>query len=274
MEMKKILISFIQDRSGSMSSCWSETLNGFKTYVEDLKKDQEKDNEVEYLFSLTTFDTQIETPYVGSNISDVDGGKLVDFGPRGGTALYDAVGKTLQAIDDNKTLTFEKAIVVIVTDGQENQSREWSKEALHAAIDDRIKRGNWTFTYLGTQPETWDDASALGMGVGASATYNAQNANQTYATMAMASSNMARSSMRSSSAFMADNTTHGIRASVGMSIQGDGSLPGVGSKINGGLSGNGGISSVVTSTAKKPTSPFKRPMKPVPTASSSTRKWK
>jgi hypothetical protein len=69
MEMKKILVSFIQDRSGSMASVWNETLNGFKTYVTDLQKDQLKDNEVEYLFSLTTFDTQIETPYLGVPIA-------------------------------------------------------------------------------------------------------------------------------------------------------------------------------------------------------------
>ena len=67
--MKKILVSFIQDRSGSMASVWNETLNGFKTYVTDLQKDQLKDNEVEYLFSLTTFDTQIETPYLGVPIA-------------------------------------------------------------------------------------------------------------------------------------------------------------------------------------------------------------
>lgn len=164
--MKKILISFIQDRSGSMADVWKETLSGFKTYVKDMLADQQKDSEVEYVFSLTTFDTSIDTPYIGVPIANVDGDILQKFGPRGGTALYDAVGKTLQAHDEDKSLTFDKAIVVIVTDGQENSSREWSKDALHAAIDERIKRGNWTFTYLGTQPETWSNASALGVGVG------------------------------------------------------------------------------------------------------------
>ena len=118
--MKKILISFIQDRSGSMSSVWEETLSGFKKYVEDMQADQKKDDEVEYILSLTTFDTQIDKPYIGVPIASVDGGKLKDFGPRGMTALYDAVGKTLQAIDDDKSITFDKAIVIIFTDGQDN----------------------------------------------------------------------------------------------------------------------------------------------------------
>ena len=219
--MKKILISFIQDRSGSMSSVWEETLSGFKTYIADMQADQSKDSEVEYLFSLTTFDTQIETPYMGVPIAKVDGEKLKDYGPRAATALYDAVGKTLQAIDDDKSLTFDKAIVVIVTDGQENSSREWSKTALHAAIDERVKRGNWTFTYLGTQPETWSEASSLGVGVGASATYNAANAGATYATMASASMKMARGVHASSRSFLHDNTSRSMRSAVGMSTQTD-----------------------------------------------------
>lgn len=263
--MKKILISFIQDRSGSMSNVWAETLSGFKTYIKDMQTDQQKDNEVEYLFSLTTFDTQIETPYVGVPIANADGGELAKHGPRGGTALYDAVGKTLQAIDDNKTLTFDKAIVVIVTDGEENSSREWSKDALHAAIDERIKRGNWTFTYLGTQPETWNDASSLGVGVGASATYNAANAGATYATMATASMNMARSSMSSSKSFLHDNTTQVMRCAVGMNTQtdvDDENLVGVGSFS----------SSVPPTPAAPPTPKPRQPIASKPVANS--RKWK
>ncbi len=219
--MKKILISFIQDRSGSMGVAWAETLNGYSVYVKEMQADQQKDNEVEYLFSLTTFDTLIDAPYLGEPIANVDPDSLKKYGPRGNTALYDAIGKTLQALDDNKNITFDKAIVVIVTDGQENSSREWSKAALHAAIDERIKRGNWTFTYLGTQPETWDDASSLGVGVGASATYNAQNAGATYSTMAYASTTMARSIQENSSSFLHDNTTRSMRQAVGMSTQTD-----------------------------------------------------
>ena len=264
--MKKVLISFIQDRSGSMSTVWEETLSGFKTYVKDMQADQQKDGEIEYLFSLTTFDTQIETPYLGIPIANVDGEELKKHGPRGGTALYDAVGKTLQAHDDDKSLTFDKAIVLICTDGQENSSREWSKTALHAAIDERIKRGNWTFTYLGTQPETWNDASSLGMGVGASATYNAANAHATYSTMAAASMNMARSVHASSRSFIEDNTTPMMRCAVGMSTQtdvDDGYLVGVGS-----LSGGGITSTVTPQPPVKPRTPV--PSKPV----AKNRRWK
>lgn len=264
---KKVLISFIQDRSGSMATVWGETLNGFKTYVEDLQKDQAKDNEIEYLFSLTTFDTQIETPYLGELIAKVDGTLLKDHGPRGMTALYDAVGKTLQVLDDDKKLTFDKAIVVIVTDGEENSSREWSKDALHAAIDERIKRGNWTFTYLGTQPETWSDASSLGVGAGASATYSGANAGATYATMSVATANMARSVHASSRSFLADNLTRSERGFVGMTTEDDANdplsatsgLPGAtGLPVSGGLSGHAKIQPPPTAKPRTPKPPAKK----------------
>ena len=270
--MKKILISFIQDRSGSMSTVWNETLNGFKTYVKDMKADQQKDNEVEYLFSLTTFDTQIDTPYLGVPIANVLGDELEYYGPRGMTALYDAVGKTLQALDDDKNITFDKAIVVIVTDGEENSSREYSKEAVHAAIDDRIKRGNWTFTYLGTQPETWDEARSLGVGVGASATYTAANAGATYATMAAASATMARSVRGQSMSFVSDNTTPEMRCTLGMKTEDDaedGSLVGAGT--SGGLSVPFGTPPV--SVTSKPASPFTPPSQ-TRRGSTSSRRWK
>ncbi|HEX5426622.1 MAG TPA: vWA domain-containing protein [Candidatus Acidoferrales bacterium] len=260
--MKRTLISLIQDRSGSMSSVWEETLSGFKTYIESMQADQKKDNEVEYIFSLTAFDTQIDVPYKGVPIADVDVHILKQYGPRGSTALYDAVGKTLQALDDDKGLTFDKAIVVIVTDGKENSSREWSKDALHAAIDERVKRGNWTFTYLGTQPETWDDAQSLGMGMGASATYNAKNAGATYATIAYASANMARSGQGQSVSFLHDNTTAAMRCAVGMKTATD--------------DDSANLVGVTTSTQPVPTAaPAATPHRSDPPKRNSTgRRWK
>jgi hypothetical protein len=147
---------------------------------------------VEYLFSLTTFDTIVENPIAIQPIGEVDPEELSKHGPRGATALYDAVGATIKATEDDPHGA-DKIIVVIVTDGQENSSREWSKDALHKTIDSKLSAGNWTFTYLGTQPETWDDAGKIGVGAGASATYQPQMANAAYVTMACAVGKLAAS---------------------------------------------------------------------------------
>src|SRR6266699_2325237 len=69
-DVTKVLVSFVQDRSGSMATVWDETLNGFTAFVKDLQENGAKDG-VEYLFSLTTFDTLVETPCVAVPIEKV-----------------------------------------------------------------------------------------------------------------------------------------------------------------------------------------------------------
>lgn len=217
--MSKVLVNFIQDRSGSMSSVWDETVNGFKKFVEDLRTGV-KEDDVEYLFSLTTFDTVINTPVVAQPVSEVNLGILANFGPRGSTALYDAVGKTIEQIDQDSKGA-DKIIVVIVTDGQENSSREWSKDALHASIEAHLQKGNWTFTYLGTQPETWNDAISIGVGIGAVASYTPTQASAAYAATSNAVRSMSVSHLAGSRSLMADFTKEAHTASAGMHVRRD-----------------------------------------------------
>lgn len=214
----KVLVNFIQDRSGSMGSVWPETLNGYKSFVEDLQKKGREDG-VDYLFSLTVFDTVVDCPFIAEAIDNIKPDGLAAFGPRGSTALYDAVGKTVENISaDSKGA--DKIIVVIVTDGQENSSREWSKDALNQVIAGKLDLGNWTFTYLGTQPETWDDAQALGIAVGATAGYSGNMSNAVYSTVSDAVHNLSASSSRASSAlFSSKHARREMMASAGMRVK-------------------------------------------------------
>lgn len=212
--MSKVLVNFIQDRSGSMRSVWDETLNGFKSFVNELRAKGKHDG-TEYLFSLTTFDTLVESPIVAQPIETVDPAVLSKHGPRGSTALYDAVGATIQNVDADRRGT-EKVIIVVVTDGHENSSREWSKENLHTAIDARLRAGDWTFTYLGTQPETWDDASVLGLQVGAVSRYNGARSAEAYCAVADAINQFSASPLRGTRNLMKDFLPDAVAAAAGM----------------------------------------------------------
>lgn len=200
--MTKVLVNFVQDRSGSMQSVWDETLNGFRAFVKDLKEKGAKDG-VEYVFSLTAFDTLVDKPCLGKQISDVDGDLLAHYPPRGGTALYDAVGAAIADTDADRHGA-DKIMVVVVTDGQENSSREWTKDRLHKAVEERLLKGDWTFVYLGTQPETWADANAVGIGAGATAQYDAQHAHKTYRATSAGVHAMARSACAGTRNFVQD----------------------------------------------------------------------
>lgn len=175
-ERKKVLVSFIHDFSGSMGDLgkWPEYVNGAKAFVADLKSDKN----VEYFMSLTMFDTVIETPFTARPIHEIVD-PLAGYRPRGGTALYDALGVTLQRTAAFES-DFDKIIYIIVTDGAENSSRVWTKEALHTLIDAKLTAGKSTFEYLGAQPETWDDAKQIGL-VGCTVQYDAQKLGATEA---------------------------------------------------------------------------------------------
>jgi hypothetical protein len=247
--MDKVLVNFIQDRSGSMETVWQETLSGFKKFVEGLRDGASKDG-VEYLFSLTTFDTQVETPIVGQPIASVSPDELAKHGPRGSTALYDAVGTTIKNTEDNiNSLAADKIIVVIVTDGHENSSREWNKDTLHKSIEAKLKLGNWTFTYLGTQPETWADAGALGIAMGAVASYQGKHAAASYGMTANAVRSLSKSAASASPALMVDHLSEEDEVAAGMHVQRPGAKT-------------------------HPAPPIVPPARPVPVNTNPNRKWK
>lgn len=217
--MSKVLVNFGQDRSGSMASCWDETRSGFRKFVEDLREKGSQDG-VEYLFSLTTFDTLVETPILAKPIADVDVAELAKHGPRGATALYDAVGATIENTSANDRGA-EKIVCVVVTDGQENSSREWTKTRLHTIVDAKLKLGNWTFLYLGTQPETWDDAGAIGLGAGSISTYQSARAGEAYAFTSAALHSLARSVKLGSRTLFQDHAKVADAAAAGMKVNAD-----------------------------------------------------
>lgn len=213
----KVLVNFVQDRSGSMGTVWPETLNGFKSFVEDLQKKGPEDS-IDYLFSLTVFDTVVDCPFIAEPIANIKTDALAKFGPRGSTALYDAVGKTIEnTAADSKGAA--KIIFVIVTDGQENSSREWSKDALNQVIESKLNLGNWTFSYLGTQPETWDDAQALGIAVGATAGYQGAQASAAYGTVSHALHAMAAGPTAQSRSLLASHGNMRAMRAAGMTVR-------------------------------------------------------
>jgi hypothetical protein len=215
----KVLVNFIQDRSGSMQSVWEETLSGFKKFIEELKAERE----VEYLFSLTTFDTQVETPIIAAKIETIDADTLKAYGPRGSTALYDAVGTTIKNTDDNRHGA-DKIICVIVTDGQENSSREWDKDKLQKAIESHLKAGDWTLTYLGTQPETWDDAGAIGVSAGSTVSYTPAMAAMAYTATGQSVNCLSKSRFMGTRNFASDYMDDAVVASAGMNKAGWGGV--------------------------------------------------
>lgn len=159
----QLLVRFILDRSGSMNPIWSDVLGGFNQYVEDRVNDA-----ADTWLTLTTFDTEVETPYTAWKVEDFPKLTKEIVSPRGATALLDAVGKSITTteewLENNKDWFDGRIILVIFTDGYENSSVEWTKEMVSSKISEKEAEG-WSIVYLGANQNSWAEASKIGIAI-------------------------------------------------------------------------------------------------------------
>ena len=195
----KTLINYIIDESGSMWEIAGQVRSGFNEYIEELRKTT--DGEV--AVTLTKFSTFETTPYVATPLAEVPRLDENGYNPSGSTALYDAVANTIKRVDaqvDSDT----KVITVIMTDGEENSSRENNQQTVSALIAEKQKQGNWTFVFLGSDQDAWDAAQRIGISRGNTVSYTKNTHSQAMRGLATASSVALASSAPATMDFFAD----------------------------------------------------------------------
>lgn len=153
-------IFLVLDGSGSMSGVKKEVVKGTNELIEEQQAEAAASGET-IQFSLTSFDTQVNPVYIGEEISLVKPVTVKDTFLGGGTALYDAVGKTLSEAEQDPA---PRNLVVIYTDGHENASSEYTKDQIRDLIKDLEGTGRWQFMYLGAEFEDFaKEAGAIGI---------------------------------------------------------------------------------------------------------------
>lgn len=157
-EAKKELNAYILlDRSGSMSNRWSEALSSINAYVAELTKDAAK-------VTLATFDGQdgLQFDVIRDNVAANKWEPVSDKDatPRGMTPLFDALGRIIALAEKASP---DKAVIVVMTDGAENHSREITKQGARAALD-RCKGRNWQVAFLGADFDAFGEAAQVGVG--------------------------------------------------------------------------------------------------------------
>jgi len=178
--MKTEIIAIL-DRSGSMASIVADAIGGFNTFLAD-----QKAAPGEARMTLALFDDRYDVLYAGKPIQEADPLTDKTFVPRGGTALLDAIGKTmnLQGARIKAEGWAEKVIVCILTDGGENQSREFTRDQIKTMVTHAEGHG-WSFVFLAAN----QDAFAAGASYGISAAHtmafaaNATGTQTAYASM-------------------------------------------------------------------------------------------
>lgn len=153
------------DRSGSMQSLWTEALSSVNAYAKELadKKDpKSSDNHV----TFAVFDDQagLQFDVIRRNQPALHWEKVTDndASPRGMTPLLDAIVRIVALADADKP---DKAVIVVMTDGQENASKEVTRDGVKAALD-RVKAKGWEVVFLGANFDNIADASSVGVAAG------------------------------------------------------------------------------------------------------------
>ena len=152
------------DRSGSMASMRDDVIGGFN----HLLADQQAMGD-DARFTIVQFDSQDpQEILVGAKRpSRIRPLSTRTFVPRGGTPLLDATGRVIamaavraehRAIAGKRP---EAITIVTITDGMENQSREFTRAAILRLVEDKEARG-WTFAYLGAGLDAYGEAGGLG----------------------------------------------------------------------------------------------------------------
>ncbi|MBR4986364.1 MAG: VWA domain-containing protein [Proteobacteria bacterium] len=154
---------FILDRSGSMYGCEAQTIQGYNRILTEQKRNPEH-----ALVTTVLFDDQIEIVHDRRPINRVEKLTNKTYFTRGSTALYDAVGKTIQSLvyvykNTPEAKQPHKVIFVIITDGYENASCEFDVREVSDMIKLERDVYHWDFMFLGANIDSAQCAENIGI---------------------------------------------------------------------------------------------------------------
>ena len=239
LKTNKTLVNVILDRSGSMRATAKNTISGYNEYLNGLRADKA----TEYSVTLIQFDTPTDGPeltikYEDKPLAEVRDLSAADYEPRGLTPLYDAIGECIRRVQ-----TKDRAVLtVIITDGQENSSREFTRETIKSLIKTKQDDEHWTFAFLGANIDSYEVGGSLGVAAGSTTNYAPGMEKHMYA--ALACSTVARSEV---------SARLGVRAAASMSMFDDSQRQNMGDDLS------------QQTTGGRPTKapPFRPPQPPV-----------
>lgn len=183
-------ITVILDRSGSMASCVYDTIGGFNTFLKD-----QQQQPGEAVMTLVQFDNEYQVDYQSIPIKEVQPLNTETYVPRGSTALLDAIGRTIVSVGNRLALLPEadrpnKVMIIIQTDGEENQSREFSHSRIMEMIKEQREKYNWDFTFLGAGQDAIATGAAIGVLSNKCLSYDINNTQATFKSMSNYTNNI------------------------------------------------------------------------------------
>lgn len=164
---------FIMDRSGSMQNLVSDTIGGYNSMI-----DKQRGEEGEAAVTTVLFDDEYDILFENTDINKVPELTNKEYFARGMTALLDAIGKTINQVSArHKTMVDSavpaKTVVVIITDGMENASKEYNLSTIKSMVEKQKNEFGWEFVFMGANIDAISVASTMGIDASRAANYHA-----------------------------------------------------------------------------------------------------
>ena len=193
-------IALLLDSSGSMQSIREDARGSYNAYLEE----QQKEMADEAFWSLTLFGgALVERRYEDVPIAEMLPMEQSDYMPNGNTPLYDAMGQTMVTLEP-RVEEGDRALLVVITDGRENSSIEWSHEAVEKKVNELTDLGNWTIVYLASTPDAVEIGRSLGVLQANASYFERGTESETVVRLSAATRGLRRSADLSSDSFAAD----------------------------------------------------------------------
>ena len=142
------------DESGSMENIRDKMRNS----INDLISEQKQVKARPATFTLVKFNSSVNRVIRNKPLDQINNLSSEDYTPNGSTALYDAIGDTINWFRNEKDV-----LMVIVTDGQENASMTYDKRTVNSMIEEKKRHNNWSYVYLSCDLNTFDQGNGIGL---------------------------------------------------------------------------------------------------------------
>jgi uncharacterized protein YegL len=158
-----------------MSGLENDTIGGYNSMLE-----KQKSVEGECYITTVLFDNNYELLHDRIDIKAVSSITEKEYAVGGSTALLDAIGRTIHKIGNAQKHTAndyraEKVMFIIITDGEENSSREYSADKVKAQIERQKVKYGWEFIFLGANIDAVETAGRFGISADRAQNYHADS---------------------------------------------------------------------------------------------------
>lgn len=180
MQQSKTAVAIILDSSGSMTAKKNDVIGGFNTFLEEQKK-----LEGEMTLSLHRFSDDYTTVHDRVPLTTFPLLTSENYITSGSTALLDAVGKTIDDLGQKLSTLPElerpdRVLVVIITDGEENASKEYAAQRVREMVKHQEEAYAWKFIYIGAGVDSFAEGSRIA--ISSTSAINSSNLRESFSS--------------------------------------------------------------------------------------------